>query len=142
MTRTTVSIEDHKDGILNALYAAGLAFPIGDHEVRLRGGLEVNPPYAILFLLTGGEQDGPINDSVADVGIRFQITGVGKTVVEAMRVIDQTRSVIKEENITITGRRVRRVIPISASSGAQRDDALPKPVFYCYDVWTLDTTPG
>ena len=114
MTRTTVSIEDHKDGILNALNAAGLAFPIGDHEDPLRGARRR----------------------------RFQITGVGKTAVEAMRVIDQTRAVIKEENITITGRRVRRVIPISASSGAQRDDALPKPVFYCYDVWTLDTTPG
>lgn len=142
MSRTTVSLEDHKDGILNALNAGGLGFPIGDHTDPLRGGLEVNPPYAILFLITGGEQDGPLSDTAADVALRFQITGVGKTAVEALRVIDQTRAVMKAENITVSGRRVRRLVTVTASSGVQRDDAVPTPVFYGYDVWSLETTPA
>lgn len=139
MSRTTVSLEDHKDGILNALNAGGLAFPIGDHTDPLREGLEVNPPYAVVYLTGGGFQDGPLTDSAADVGLRFQITAVGRTAVEALRVIDQTRAVMKAENLTVTGRRVRRLVNTVASNGVQRDDAVPTPVFYAFDVWELDT---
>lgn len=139
MTRTVTSLENHVTGILAAY--SGLGFPVGDGIDPKRGGLEHNPPYAVLYILSGGGFDGPINDSQADILFHYQITAVGKTQVEALRVLDQIRTVNTKTNIVISGRKVRNVIQMNSSGGTRRDDDVSVPLFYAYDLWELDTTP-
>lgn len=140
MTRTVTSLEAHSTGILNAL--STLAFPTGDGVDPERGGQAHNPPYAVLYVVGGGLFDGPLNDSQADVTLRFQITSVGATQTEALRILDQTRARMQKEYITVTGRSVRNVTQITTSGGTRRDDDIPTPLFYAYDLWELDTTPA
>lgn len=139
MTRTVTSLEAHAQGILSALSA--LNFPIGDGVDPERDGQKHNPPYAVLYLVGGGNLEGPISDSQADITLRFQITAVGKTQSEALRIIDLTRTKLTKSLITVTNRRVRNIIHVASSGGTRRDDDIPTPLFYAYDLWEIDTTP-
>lgn len=141
MARTTTLLDDHTQGLLDALDPA--PFSIGDGEApRLADKTEIDPPFAVLYALPGGQFDGPLSDSQADVTLIYQITAVGETRQQAQIVIDVCRTLMKKANVTVTNRRVRDLKHLTPYSGTIRDDDLPNPLFYGYDRYELDTTPS
>ena len=141
MVRTFVSLDEHLQGVLDALDGV-VPFPVGDGE-RPKNAQEqfVDPPFAVVRLFTSAEEfTGPLNDTQQDVVIRFQIVGVGNTQTQAVVAQDVCRQQLRDKsNIIVTGRSVRDSRLMIASNGAYRDDDLPTPVFYCYDIWEIDT---
>ena len=139
--RTTVSLEDHTDGVLTMLNTTTI--PIGDGVApRDVDKTEQDPPYAVLYLLPGGDFDGPLSDSQGDMTFMYQVTSVGETRQQAQVVADIIRTVFKRENLTILNRTVRDVRLETPNSGTVRDDDLPNPLFYGYDRYEVDTTPS
>ena len=141
MARTVISTEDHTDAILTLLQTTTLT--IGD-GVMPRGvnKEEADPPFAVLYPMVGGEFDGPLPDSQADVHLMYQVTAVGETRQQAQVIVDIIRTVMQRENLTITGRVVRDIRLVTPFSGVIRDDDLPNPLFYGYDRYEVDTTPA
>lgn len=141
MARTVVLLEDHFKGIKDSLDLSTIT--IGDGTApRGAGKVELDPPYAVLYLIAGGTMDGPLSDSQADVNLIFQITAVGVTRQQALVVLDITRARMQRELITIPNRKVRDLRLNLPASGMVRDDDLPNPLFYGYDRYELDTTPA
>ena len=142
MSRTDVLAYDHYIGVFDTLKVI-TQFEIGEGE-RPKGVTNefLDPPYAVLFLLPGGDQEGPISDSQADVVLRFQVTAVGKSQREAISVLDYCAKRMHKAYITVTGRKVRNLLKVLASNGVRRDDDVATPVFYCFQQWELDTTPA
>lgn len=139
--RTVVNTDDHTQGLLDAL--AALPFPVGDGVApRNADKSEVDPPYVVLYGVVGGNFDGPLSDTQADVSMVYQITGVGQTRFSAQAAMDLARAILMDKsNVTITGRTIRDIRLVSPFSGVVRDDDLPNPLFYGYDRYELDTTP-
>ena len=141
MARTVVLTEDHTDAILTMLRTTTIT--IGDGVMpRNVDKDETFAPFAVLYAIVGGEFDGPLSDTQADVNLMYQITAVGETRQQAQVVIDITRVVMQRENLSITGRAVRDIRLITPFSGIIRDDDLPNPLFYGYDRYEVDTTPS
>jgi hypothetical protein len=141
VARTVVLLEDHYKAIKDSLDLSTV--PIGDGVApRGSGKAELPPPFAVLYLVSGGVMEGPLNDTQADVLLIFQITAVGTTRQQALVVLDITRTRMQKEFLTIPGRRVRDLRLNLPSSGMIRDDDLPNPLFYAYDRYELDTTPA
>ena len=141
MPRTTVLLEDHTDAVLALLRSTTLE--IGDGVApRNVDKSEIDPPYAVLYPLVGGNLDGPLSDSQADVSLMYQITAVGETRQQVQVILDIARVVFKRENLTVIGRVVRDIRLVSPYSGTVRDDDLPVPLFYGYDRYEVDTTPS
>jgi hypothetical protein len=140
--RTEVYGYDHFVGVLTALSSI-TQFDIGEGEApKNTDGTIVDPPYAVLYLLAGGDMDGPISDSQADVVMRFQITAVGKSEKEALAVQDYCTKRMQKAYVTVSGRKVRNLTKVLASNGVIRDDDVATPVFYCFQQWDLNTTPS
>ena len=141
MPRTTILLEDHTDAILTML--ATTTIVIGDGVApRESDKTEMKAPYAVLYSLPGGDFDGPISDSQADVSLMYQVTSVGETRQQAQVIQDIIRVVFKRENLTIINRVVRDIRLTSPNSGIMRDDDLPNPLFYGHDRYEVDTTPS
>jgi len=141
MVRTVISTEDHTDAILTLLRTTTLS--IGDAVMpRNADKDETDPPFAVLYPIVGGEFDGPLSDTQADVYLIYQVTAVGETRQQAQVVIDIIRTIMQRENLTITGRVVRDIRLTTPFSGIIRDDDLPNPLFYGYDRYEVDTTPS
>lgn len=141
MARTTTLLEDHTQALLTTL--APIPLPVGDGVApRDADESEIDPPYVVLYSLPGGQFDGPLNDSQADVTLVYQITSVGLTRQQAQVAIDVCRVLMKRNNVTVPNRRVRDLRHLTPNSGVIRDDDLPNPLFYGYDRYELDTTPS
>lgn len=141
MTRTTTLLEDHTQALLTTLGAA--AFDVGDGVApRNADKSEIDPPYAVLHSIPGGRFDGPLSDSQADVTLLYQITSVGETRQQAQVIIDVCRALMKKDNVTVTGRKVRDLKHSTPNAGVVADHDLPNPLFYGYDRYVLDTTPA
>jgi len=141
MARTTIVLEDHTDAVLAMLNTTTLT--IGDGVApREVDKTEMKAPYAVLYCLPGGDFDGPISDTQADISFIYQVTAVGDTRQQAQVVQDIIRAVFKRENLSIINRVVRDIRLTTPNSGVVRDDDLPNPLFYCYDRYEVDTTPS
>lgn len=141
MARTVVVTEDHTDAVLTLLRTTTIT--IGDGVApRDVDKAELDPPYAVLYPLIGGNFDGPLSDSQADVNFMYQVTAVGNTRQQAQVIIDIIRVIMQRENLVITGRTVRDIRLVTPYSGTVRDDDLPNPLFYAYDRYEVDTTPS
>jgi hypothetical protein len=144
MTRTLIKLDDHLQGMLNALDGV-VPFPVGD-GYRPKDVQEqwVDPPYAVVRMFTSAEEfDGPLSDTQVDVVLRYQIVAVGLTQTQAVVVQDLCRAeLVDKTNITVTGRSIMDLRLMVTSNGVFRDDDLPTPFFYCYDIWELHTTPA
>jgi len=140
--RTNISTYNHYLAVLNNLQTI-TNFEVGDGErPKDVTGAFLDPPYAVLFLISGGDMEGPISDSQADITLRFQITAVGQSPKEAIVVQDYCAAKMHKSNLSISGRKVRNLTKVLASNGVRRDDDVPTPVFYCFQQWDLDTTPA
>lgn len=141
--RSTISVEDISSSILSRLRAE-CPFPIGDsHAPRVEGTKdEIDPPYAVLYDLPGGDMGGSLADNQEDTIHIYQITAVGQTAQQARVVRDLTRAQMQKENLSIPGRRVMDVRLVNPNGGTLRDDDLPNPLFYAYHRYEVDTTPA
>ena len=142
MARTVINTDDHTQGVLDALVS--LPFAVGDGEApRNADKTEIDPPFVVLYPISGGTFDGPLSDSQADVHMVYQVTSVGITRFSAQAAIDLVRAILFDKsNVTITGRSIRDIRLTTPFSGIIRDDDLPDPLFYGYDRYELDTTPS
>jgi len=149
MSRTVVNRSEHVTAVIDHLRASISAFPIGDGyrpviesaDPDLDAKYE-DPPYAIVFLRPGGILDGPISDSEADTVFSIQITGVGNTQTEALTVSDICLKYMDKGSITIPNRKIRNISKSISSDGAQRDDDVPTPVYYSFEIYDIDTVPA
>lgn len=114
----------HALAVIAALEADGLT--VGDH---IAPG-DSDPPYHVLYMLPGGELDGPMTAPEADADFRFQITTVGRLPDEARWHADRAAAALESEPVTVAGRFVCRIRPIEASNGVRRDDDVTPPLFY------------
>lgn len=144
MARTHPVILDHLKGLRAGITAAGFNFPIEQYRRPQDGDSQyVDPPFLVLRVFPSADQsDGPLDDSDADVMLRFQTMGVGDTEDQAINVTDRCRAVMQKENMTITGRRVMDIRLMVVSGGTHRDDDLPTPFYYNHDIWEIRTTPS
>jgi hypothetical protein len=146
MQRTDVLVGPVLQGVYDALTtgaSAITAFVVGRGErPKDSTGKHILPPYAVMFMFPGGDQDGPLNDSMADAVFRVRIAGAGKTSTEALNVSDACTKRMHKENIKITGRKVRRVTKLTSNDGEDRDDDVATPLFFHNTIWEIDTTPA
>jgi hypothetical protein len=142
VARTVVLLEDHTDAVLTLLRTSTIE--IGDGVIPRNADKSVKTiPFAALYPLLGGDFDGPLSDTQADVSLMYQITSVGETRQQAQIVLDILRVLMADRsNFLIPNRAVRDVRLLTPFSGIVRDDDLPNPVFYGYDRYELDTTPA
>jgi hypothetical protein len=140
MPRTVISLKDHYDAVLASLNVI-TEFPIGEGErPKTSKGLLLDPPYAVLGTFPGVNLDGPISDTQADVELRFWVRSIGSINDECLVVTDFTRARMDRSLITVSSRKVRDV-KMMTTTGIDRDDDLPTPIFVNTDIWILDTTP-
>ena len=127
-------LADHTAGLLAAL-VAGLAVPVGDGDAEA-----LDPPYVVLYRLSGGVSDGPITDPDIDVEIPYQLTSVARTSAAAEYLADQARAAA--QTLTVAGRRVLAVYPLPASPPVEKEDEVHPLVFVVKDRIRVATTPA
>jgi hypothetical protein len=140
--RTHPIIGDHLQGIMSALEAALLPWPIGEWQrpEDLDQKFE-NPPYALVRLFPSAAQfEGPLNDSQVDIILRFQIMGVGVSERQALDVCDICRAEMKPSKVTVKNRYIQDIRFMVVSGGISRDDDLPVPFHYSSDLYEMLTT--
>lgn len=137
-----VVLYDHINGVIEALNN-NCPFPIGDWE-RPKDANErfYDPPYALVRLFPStGQFSGPLTNPQADVVLRIQVMAAGFTQLQCLAVQDLTRQQMYRENITIPNRYIQKIDFMVTSGGVSRDDDLPTPLLFSYDVYELWTTP-
>lgn len=142
MTQPVPSLSAHINGPL-------FPWPVGDWS-RERGIAPeydlVDPPYVnIRKFPSAGDFEGPLDDSQADIKLRVQIQAIGETSTQAVQVMDLTREVlatVPRSSIVIANRKVMDLRLMVVSGGVSRDDDLPTPLFYDFDIYELWTTPS
>ena len=140
--RTTVLMKPIFDGVYASLDAIA-QFETGRNErPKTTTGKFIDPPYAVLSIFPGGVQDGPLSDSQVDVTVRFRVAAVGKSESEALVVADMCAARMKPSLVTVSGRTVRRISKLSASSGSSRDDDVATPLFFSIEIYDVDTALG
>ncbi len=147
MPRTSVLVTDHIDGLIDHLdtYLAALSFPvpIGFGERPVDDEKQFHPPpYVVITYIPGGDLEGPLADSQADINLRVLVNAMGNTAHEAsvLRDIVHTQMMDKS-NFSITNRKIRSIGNEVASDGLERDDDAPTPIHYTRQIYILDTVP-
>lgn len=148
-------MRDHMDGFRDALVnwaAPPFPHPIGDWDRPRtpdvdpdKDELFSDPPFVNIRLFpSAGVFDGTLNDPQADVRIRFQIQAVGLSQTQAIQLLDLTRPPYADfrNTITIPNRYVQYVKLLVGAGGVSRDDDLPSPFFYDFDLYEMWTTPA
>lgn len=123
------------DALLVVLRATGVL--VGD-GVKPDGA---DRKYAVLYSLTGGVADGPLDGREDDFQPMYQITAVGNTRQQADWVSDKLRAVMIPWQGVVGTRRVLYV-RTDMSGGLQRDDDYQPPLFYIADRYRVVTTPS
>lgn len=132
----------HALAILAALTTAGVAAGDGHAPHSIDPGSDAWTPYSVLYMLNGGELDGPLNAPEADGELPFQLTSVGRLAAEARYQADEATAAITTTAITVTGRTIQRARLSEAGSGVQRDDDVQPPLFYVVQRFVLTSRPG
>lgn len=122
----------HADAVKAAWEAEGLN--VGD------GRREHNPPCIVLYDLSTGDLDGTVGAPDRDVSWPFQGTCIGDTPEMARWVADKARDGLV--GLTVSGRRVMRVVPEGGGPLTRDDDTADDPLFALTPRWRLFTTPA
>lgn len=135
MALTIPTVSPHIDAIISALSATTI--PIGDGEAPQN----TEPPYAILYLVSGLPPEGPLDDWQADLTLQFQLTCVGVTSEQARLVADLCSAVMVKENISIPGRRVMFIQQDGYTRDMREERSIPNPIFSTVVQYIVKTTP-
>lgn len=136
-----VVLFDHIQGVITALEAC--PFPIGDW-IRPKNSDEtfVDPPFALVRLFPStGQFAGDLTNFQKDMTIRIQVMSAGLIQLQCLEIQDLTRQQMYRDNIVIPDRYVQKLKFMVSSGGVSRDDDLPTPLLFSYDVYELTTTP-
>jgi hypothetical protein len=137
-----VVLYDHVKAVIDAL-DAGCPFQVGEWW-RPRDATEkyIDPPFALVRLFPStGQMEGDLTNFQVDHTLRIQVMAAGKTELQALEVQDITRQQMYRDNITIPNRYIQKLKFMVTSGGVSRDDDLPTPLLFSYDVYELRTTP-
>ena len=147
MARTVVRIDDHVAPII-AYLDAGLAFPVvewtrpdsGDPNYKY-----LDPPFASVRPFPSAEEfGGPLSDSQADINLRYQVVGTGKTPQQARVITDRVRDLFLNRNAIrslVPKRKVMNVKHMVVHSGMTRENDTVLPWYYSIDLYEVMTTP-
>jgi len=137
-----VVLYDHMKAVIEVL-EAGCPFPIGDWERPKDSGEKfIDPPYALVRLFPStGQFEGDLTNFQSDITLRIQVMAAGFIQLQCLEIQDITRKFMYRENITIPGRYIQKLKFMITSGGIARDDDLPTPLLFSYDVYELRTTP-
>lgn len=109
----------------------------------------IDPPYASTRIYPSAEEfGGPLSDSQADVNVRFQVLGIGKTSSQALVVLDIVRVAMHADlrasglRTIVADRVIRNIKLMVAHGGEVRENDLPTPWFYAMDLYEINTTPA
>lgn len=148
MARTVVLVLGHIAPLIEYLDNA-CSFPVVEWT-RPEGPNEryVDPPFASVRPYPSAEEfAGPIADSQADINLRIQILGTGRTVSQALMVTDIVRQHMFADLRTsglreiVEDRVVLNIKHMVVHGGVSRENDLPTPWFYSMDLYELMTTP-
>ncbi len=137
-----VVLYDHIKAVIDVL-DLNLPFPIGDWE-RPKDVNEkfIPPPYALVRLFPStGQFEGDLTHFQKDIILRIQIMAAGLVQLQCLDIQDLTRQQMYRDNLTIPGRYIQSLKMMITSGGISRDDDLPTPLLFSYDVYELRTTP-
>ena len=102
-----------------------------------------DPPYVLVRVFPSAAQfNGALDQTQADIVVRFQVLSVGMTESQALRVGDLARAVMRRSKVIVPSRYVQDLRLMVAAGGIARDDDLPTPFFYSTDLFELATTPA
>ena len=137
-----VVLYDHMNAVITAL-ELGCPFPIGDWQRPKDSGERfVDPPFALVRLFPStGQFRGDLTNFQSDITLRIQVMAAGLIQLQCLEIQDITRQQMFPDNITIPNRHIQKLKFMVTSGGVARDDDLPTPLLFSYDVYELSTTP-
>ena len=136
-----VRLYDHIKAVIDALDKC--PFSIGEWW-RPRDASEKyeDPPFGLVRLFPStGQMEGDLTNFQVDHTLRIQVMCAGETELQCLEVQDLTRDQMYIDNIIIPGRHIQKLKFMVTSGGVSRDDDLPTPLLFSYDVYELRTTP-
>lgn len=144
MARTYPLIWPHLEAVRSYLDTQ-MSFPVTHWRAPVNATTEadIDPPYAMIRIFPSAEQfDGPLDDSQADIIVRFQIQGIGIIEEQALKILDEIRPHMQRGNFTIANRHVQDVRLMVVTGGVSRDDDIPSSILYAQDLYLIQTTPA
>jgi len=134
-----ISQYDHAAALVDVLETTGV--PVGDGETPWNGPQKrYVAPSIVLHMVPGGTVDGTLGCPDEIVDGRFKVKAIGRSAGEARNVADKA-AVALSAGLTVTGRRIRRLRPLDAWSGIERDDDVTPPLFYATRTYGLYSFP-
>lgn len=137
-----VVLYDHIKAVIDAVND-NVPFPVGDWE-RPKDVDErfIDPPYALVRLFPStGQFEGDLTHFQKDIIMRIQVMAAGFVQLQCLEIQDLCRQQMYRDNITIPNRYIQSLKMMVTSGGISRDDDLPTPLLFSYDVFELRTTP-
>ena len=136
-----VVLYDHVKAVIDAVDQ--VPFPVGEWW-RPRDSSEKyhDPPFALVRLFPStGQMEGDLTNFQIDHTLRIQVMCAGVTQLQCLELQDLTRQQMYRDNINIPNRYIQKLKFMVTSGGVSRDDDLPTPLLFSYDVYELRTTP-
>lgn len=129
----------HTDAIRSRL-STGSGLQVGDAEAPTNDAR----PYLVLFPLSPGNIEGPLNDQAADHWLEYQVTAVGDTREQAEWAQTKSRDAfLGGTNPTPpSGYAYQRDPELIPGQAVTRDDALQPPLFYAVDIYRFQVSPS
>lgn len=140
---STPLVRTHTDAILTRLRDdAGLTVgdAVGTQNPNATGDY-LTPPYSVLYKITGGTLDGPLDAPEDDGELTYQVTSVGFTREQAEAQADLVRTALISSLLVVDNREIQRVVP-DPPAGVMRDDDATPPRFWVPDRFRLLSTPA
>ncbi len=136
-----VVLFDHISAVITALEVC--PFQIGDWwRPRNADETYIDPPFALVRLFPStGQMEGDLTNFQSDITLRIQVMAAGITQLQCLEIQDLTRQQMDPANLSIPNRVVQKLKFMITSGGISRDDDLPTPLLFSYDVYELRTTP-
>jgi hypothetical protein len=133
---TVPAIDAHVSAIIARLESVGLY--VGDHIAPE----PLRYPYVVVYMIAGGQADGPVVDVNADAELIWQTMSVGQGPVETRQTGDLVRSTLVGHALTVTGRSVEPCQLLAGSPVVQRDPRFSPVLFDMSDRYRAWSYPA
>lgn len=137
---TVYATRPHTDAVLAALVAAADPHPVGDGRARTDLGVNLEPPYAVLYAIGSPEFSGSLTESQRQAFPLYQVTFVGEHRKEVEHLRDRVRADLHEQVLTVAGRVTSRLW-LDLERPVTRDEDTPGGLLYAIDQYRMTTVP-